>query len=379
MIDLTQYNLSDLSDITLFENSPMAWGMMIVIAIVAFIVMKVLQKIILDRLINLSKKVHVVWPSYALDALKKTHSLAVLVFALYFGSQALELSAEHEIFVSRIVLTVFWFQAGLWMITFVTAWLDNYRNRQMTENPAAVTTLNALGIVIKIFIWLAIFLLILDNFGVDITALIAGLGVGGIAVALAVQNILGDLFASLTIALDKPFVVGDFLIVDDKMGSVENVGLKTTRIRSLSGEQLIFSNSDLLSSRLRNFGRMFRRRVPFVIGVTYQTPREKLKKIPGIIKAAIEAQEKTTFDRSHFQKYGDFSLDFESVYFVEAADYNIYMDINQEINFQIHEEFEKEGIEFAYPTQTLFIESDEGEGDAPKAKPKKASAKKKKA
>ena len=198
----------------------------------------------------------------------------------------------------------------------------------------------------------------LDNLGYNVTALIAGLGVGGVAVALAVQNILGDLFASLSILFDKPFVVGDFLIVDEHMGSVEHVGLKTTRVRSLSGEQLIFSNSDLLKSRLRNYGRMYERRVAFQTGVTYETPREKLKLIPGIMRAAIEAQQKTRFDRSHFAAYGDFSLNFETVYYVLGPDYNLYMDIQQAINLQIHEQFEAAGIEFAYPTQVLHLRGD---------------------
>ena len=165
--------------------------------------------------------------------------------------------------------------------------------------------------------------------------------------------------------LDKPFTIGDFLIIDQHMGSVENIGLKTTRLRSLSGEQLVFSNTDLLKSRIKNYGRMFERRVVFSIGVTYQTPRDKLQRIPGIIRAAVEAQEPVRFDRSHFQSYGDFALQFETVYYVLKPDYNIYMDIQQAINLQIYDAFEQEGIEFAYPTQTLFIEQSGGRAAAP--------------
>jgi small-conductance mechanosensitive channel len=185
--------------------------------------------------------------------------------------------------------------------------------------------------------------------------MIAGLGVGGIAVALAAQNILGDLFASLSIILDKPFVVGDFLIIGDFLGSVEKVGVKTTRLRSLSGEQLIFSNNDLLGSRIRNYGRMFERRVIFSIGVTYQTPADKLRAIPDMLREAVESQQPVRFDRAHFQKYGDFALIFEIVYYVLSADYKQYMDIQQAINLQINEDFEEHGIEFAYPTQTLYV------------------------
>lgn len=229
----------------------------------------------------------------------------------------------------------------------------------MEENPAAVSTINVIALASKIVLWSTVILLGLDNLGINVTALVAGLGIGGVAVALALQNILGDLFASLSIVFDKPFINKDFLIVGDLMGSVEHIGLKTTRIRSLSGEQLIFSNSDLLNSRIRNYGRMFERRVVFSIGVTYQTPREKLKFLPEIIRKAIETKSKTRFDRCHFMKYGDYALMFETVFYVLSPDYNIYMDIQQAIYFEIHERFEQEQIEFAYPTQKIFVTQSE--------------------
>ena len=255
-----------------------------------------------------------------------------------------------------VVIVTALIQMALWALVGLQVAIEEYRKQQLAKDPASVTTLNILNFIGKILIWSIVFLLILDNLGVNITALVAGLGVGGIAVALALQTILGDLFASLSIVLDKPFVVGDFLIVADLMGAVEYVGLKTTRLRSLSGEQLVFSNSDLLNSRIRNYGRMFERRVVFKIGVTYQTPRETLIKIPIIIREAIEQQDMTRFDRSHFMEYGNSALVFESVYYVLGSDYNIYMDIQQAINLRIHERFEEEDIEFAYPTQTLFIQ-----------------------
>jgi len=186
-------------------------------------------------------------------------------------------------------------------------------------------------------------------------------------VALAAQNILGDLFASLSIVLDKPFVVGDFLIVGDFLGSVEKVGVKTTRLRSLSGEQLVFSNNDLLGSRIRNYGRMFERRVLFSIGVIYQTPPDKLRLAATILREAVQAQDKVRFDRAHFKSYGDFALSFEVVYYVLSPDYNVYMDIQQAINLLIYERFAEEQIEFAYPTQTLFVSraDDASSGEEP--------------
>jgi small-conductance mechanosensitive channel len=194
-----------------------------------------------------------------------------------------------------------------------------------------------------------------------VTALVAGLGIGGIAVALAAQNILGDLFASLSITLDRPFVIGDFLAVDGFLGSVEYIGIKSTRLRSLGGEQIVMSNADLLGSRVRNYGRMTERRVVFTIGVVYETPVEVLERIPALIREAIEGQPGTRFDRSHFAKHGGSSLDFETVYYVLSSEYNRYMDVQQAINLRVHREFAARGIEFAYPTQRLLVEQPESQ------------------
>jgi small-conductance mechanosensitive channel len=218
-----------------------------------------------------------------------------------------------------------------------------------------VGSLAVIGFVVRVLIWALVALLTLDNLGIDVTALVAGLGIGGIAVALAVQNILGDLFASLSITFDKPFVVGDFLIVDDFLGSVEYIGIKSTRLRSLSGEQIVLSNADLLKSRIRNYGRMVERRVLFATSVTYETPVEKLERVAPLIREIVQAQPDTRFDRSHFAKHGPSSLDFETVYYVLSADYNRYMDIQQAINLRLHREFARIGIEFAYPVQRIFV------------------------
>ncbi|MCX8093619.1 MAG: mechanosensitive ion channel family protein [Candidatus Goldbacteria bacterium] len=218
-----------------------------------------------------------------------------------------------------------------------------------------IKNLKGVLVVLKVLIWGLGFILILDNLGYKVSTVLAGLGIGGIAVALAAQTIFKDLFSYFIIIFDKPFEVGDFIIVGDLMGTVETIGLKTTRIRSISGEEMIFSNSDLTDSRVKNFKRMYNRRVVFSIGVTYDTPLEKLKQIPGIIKNIIESIKDTKFDRAHFFKYGDFALIYEVVYFVMSSDYNRYMDIQQEINFKIKEEFDRLKIEFAYPTQTVYL------------------------
>jgi small-conductance mechanosensitive channel len=219
--------------------------------------------------------------------------------------------------------------------------------RAMTR--AMLTFIGRLGL------WSLVTLLILDNMGLNVTALVASLGIGGVAVALAAQNILGDLFASLSIALDKPFVLNDFIIVDDLMGTVEHVGLKTTRIRSLSGEQIVLANNDLLKSRIRNYGRMSERRAIFSIGVTYDTPADALEALPGVIRAAIEAQPGVRFDRAHFKGFGVHSLDFEAVYYVLDPGFTTYMDVQQAINLRLVRELHARGIHFALPARMVQL------------------------
>jgi small-conductance mechanosensitive channel len=246
------------------------------------------------------------------------------------------------------------FQAGIWGNGVIAYFLDRQRTLAGTGGGTA-TTFAALGFVARLALWSALVLLGLQNLGVNVTALVAGLGIGGIAVALAVQNILGDLLSSVAIVLDRPFELGDFVIIDDMLGTVEHIGLKTTRIRSLFGEQIVVGNSQLLESRIRNYKRMAERRIVFSLGVTYETPHGLVVRIPGIIREIIEARDGVRFDRAHFQKYGDFALVFEAVYYVLSPDYNRYMDTHQAINLDVLERFQQEGIEFAYPTQTLHI------------------------
>ena len=214
-------------------------------------------------------------------------------------------------------------------------------------------------IIINVVIWALGIVFVIDNLVGDVTTIIAGLGIGGIAIALAAQNILGDLFNYFVILFDRPFEVGDFIIVDDKLGAVEYIGIKTTRIRSLSGEQLIIGNSNLTTSRIHNYKRMFRRRVLFTIDIEYGTPLEVVKEVPGLLRSIVESQQNITFDRAHFAKYADWSLRFEVVYYVTSPDYNVYMDIQQNINFKIYEEFNKRKIGFAFPTQTLTFNLNE--------------------
>ena len=217
----------------------------------------------------------------------------------------------------------------------------------------------------KSVLWVTLAVLAVDNLGFDPTTMIAGLGIGGIAIALAMQNVLGDLIASLSIILDKPFEVGDFIVIDDLSGNVERIGLKTTRLRSLSGEQLVLSNNDLLQSRVKNYKRMKERRVLFTLGVVYETSHEKLVKIPQLVREIISGESKASFGRAHFSGYGDFALNYDIVYFVRTPLFDDYMDVQQNINLEIFRKFAEEGIEFAYPTRKVFVESAGGEPAEP--------------
>lgn len=290
-----------------------------------------------------------------LQAASRTTLPFLLVVAAAAGAMAFGVEGRVAAAVQKVVTIAFFWQAGLWVSTALVAWLDHRRKVTLDEDKAVAGSIGIIRFVARLAVWAMVLLLTLDNLGVDITALVAGLGIGGIAVALALQNVLGDLLASLSIALDQPFVIGDFVIVGEHMGTVEYIGIKSTRLRSLTGEQIVMSNADLLSSRLRNYGRMYERRVVFTLGVTYETPRDKLRRIAPLLREIVEAQDGVRFDRAHFAKYGPYSLDFEIVYHVLSPDFARYMDAQQAINFRIHEAFEALGVEFAYPTQTLRV------------------------
>ena len=338
---------------TFYGNEVRSWLIALAVAAGVLMALWLVEQVFVVRMQRIAKKTETMIDDIVIGSLRKTKLLFLLVVAVFAGSLSLDLEPDvRSILWSGLMIAAF-IQVGVWVSTGLQIWLEHYR--KIEEDGANRTTMNALSFVGRLILWVVVFLLVIDNLGVDVTALVAGMGIGGIAIALAVQNILGDLFASLSIVLDKPFVNGDFIAVGDMAGSVEHVGIKTTRIRSISGEQLVFSNSDLLQSRVRNFGRMEQRRVVFSLGVTYQTPAEKLERIPSLIRAAIETQESVRFDRSHFASYGDSALNFETVYYVESSDYTQHMDILQAVNLRIYRAFEDEGIEFAYPTQTLFV------------------------
>ena len=289
--------------------------------------------------------------------IRRINGLWLLILALGAAAYALDLPPKVERVVESVQLIALFVQLAILASYLFTAWAERHAAALRTRDPAVATAMGTVTVFGRVIIFAIVALLALDNLGFDVTALLAGLGIGGIAIAIASQAVLGDLFASLSIVFDKPFVVGDFIILDNGfMGSVERVGIKTTRLRSLSGEQIVISNSDLLKTRIRNYKQMYERRVVFQVGVTYQTPADKLERIGGMIREIVEALPDVRFDRAHFMAFGDFSLNVEVVYYVGSPDYNLYMERQQAMNLAIYRKFEAEGIEFAYPTQTLFLQ-----------------------
>lgn len=338
-----------------YHNTVQTWIIAVGVTVVVFAALRLLKTLLNRRLVTLSRKTSTEIDDLVADLIRRVKLFFLLSLALYAGSQFLTLPEALKAFLQRLVIITFLLQAVVWGSAVLDFLIQRYRKQKGEEDKAGLTTFSALGFAGRLVLWSVALLLILDNLGVNVTTLIAGLGVGGIAVALALQSVLGDLFASMSIVLDKPFVLDDFIVVDDLMGTVKHIGLKTTRITSLGGEEIVFANSDLLKSRVRNFKKMTERRIVFNIGVTYQTPAEKLEAIPGMIREIIEAQAQTRFDRSHFSQYGDFALIFETVYFMTVPDYAAYMDTQQAINLALFRRFAAEGIEFAYPTQTIFV------------------------
>ncbi len=319
----------------------------------------IVKAIVLRHLKTLSKRTTHDFDDLLHDLLRRLVGPFVYLFtALYFGTLSLALPENfarllHGLFVIVLTLKVAQF------IQEIGAYGIRRWSERAAKDPTSAAMLKNMILVVRFVIWAAALLFIFDNLGVNITAFVASLGIGGVAIALAAQAVLGDAFSSFAIFMDKPFQVGDFIIVGDLLGTVEHVGFKTTRIRSLGGEQLIFSNSDLTSSRIKNYKRMRERRVVFNVGIIYQTPVEKVKALPPMIKRVIEEHQNARFDRAHFLSFGDFALIFETVFYVLSPDYNVYMDLQQSINFRLMEEFEKAGLEFAYPTQQLFVTKSE--------------------
>lgn len=339
----------------LLGNTMRAWLAAAIVAVAVFAALWLLKTLLRRHLSKLAARTETQVDDLLIDLLGRVRPLVLVVLAIFAGSLLLKIPDEKQRILQSAAIVALLLQAAFWGNRLITYWLTHYLERRGEVDAAARTTISTLSFVGRIVLWSLLLLLALDNLGVKVTGLITGLGIGGIAVALAAQEVLKDLFASLTIAMDKPFLIGDYVMVGDLRGTVEYIGIKTTRLRSLTGEQLVFANSDIIATRLRNYGRMERRRVAHNIGLVYQTPPDRVELAVRIIREAVARREGITLDRCHFAAFGDSALVLELVYFVETGDYLTYMENQQAINFEILTRFNAEGIGFAYPTQTIWM------------------------
>jgi small-conductance mechanosensitive channel len=337
-----------LLETVVFGNSLLAWliALLVTLAVMAAVN---LWRWVFGRRLRHIIRTNTFFDEVGVVLVESTAGLIVLLLAAYIGSLVLTFDPAVKVALRTAALIVLLIQVGIWGQALLNRWVARYEEKNRATNAGGVGTTRILSVLARFTLYSLIALLILDALpGVEITALIAGLGIGGVAVALAVQNILSDVFASLSIALDKPFILGDFINVGEQSGTVEHIGLKTTRVRSISGEQLVFSNNDLLNSRLRNFARMEQRRVVFGFRVVYDTPPEQLRAIPGYIRTFVEAQADARFDRASLLRFDDMGLFYEVVYFVAIPDFNRYIVIQDAINLAMIERFAAEGIGFAF-------------------------------
>jgi small-conductance mechanosensitive channel len=337
-----------------YGNTVQQYAIALLIIIGGILFVRIFRSRLLKQIKKWAEKTETKFDDYLIRGIEK-FGLPILVFvAIYSGLSYLVFSEKADKFIDNSMVVVITIYVIRLFSAFIRLALESYIGKQ-EGGLEKLKQLNGIMLMINALIWAVGLLFLFDNLGYNVTTIVAGLGIGGIAIALAAQNILGDLFNYFVIFFDRPFEVGDFITVDDKKGTVEHIGIKTTRLLSVNGEQLAFSNSDLTKSRIHNYKRMERRRVVFSLGVVYSTTHEKLQKIPTIIKDIITNQELATFDRAHFASFGTYSLNFEVVYFIESADYMPYMDTQEAINLKIFKAFDEEKIEFAYPTQTILV------------------------
>ena len=357
-------NIEEIFSRPYLGNSVETWLWALGAAIVLAFVFNLILKRFVRSFAGFAEKTETDLDDLISALVEKTSIVLIIIFSVYAATFFLDLNQQVGEFRKSVVVICLLVQVGFWGGGFIDYYVAKKLAGIGAGSGASITHIKSLGFFVKSVLWVVLVILTIDNLGFDPTTIIAGLGVGGIAVALALQNVLGDLIASLSIILDKPFEVGDYIVIDGMSGDVEHIGLKTTRLRSLSGEQLVLSNNDLLQSRIKNYKRMNTRRILFSLGVVYEASYEDLVKIPGLIKEIIDTEPKAKFGRAHFSSYGDFALNYDIVYFVLTPLFDDYMDIQQNVNLEIFKRFSEEGIEFAYPTRKVFLEStDSASGD----------------
>ncbi len=320
--------------------------------ILVFAILKLFERFILYRMKKLAKKTKNKVDDTIVEFLEHIGLPLYFFVSLYFSVKILNISIQLQKVLDYMLLlfTVYY------SVRAINKVIDYLTKKQVSKNDTDDDSLAIiLSKIVKGIVWIIAFLLVLSNIGVNVLSLVAGIGVGGIAIAFALQRILEDIFSSFSIYFDKPFEVGDFIIIGDDLGVVKKIGLKSTRIQHLQGQEVVVSNRELTSIRVHNYKKMEKRRISFSFGVEYSTPVKKLKKINELVTNAVDKQKLAKLDRVHFKKFGDFSLNYEVVYYLDSKDYNDYMNTQQAINFELVNEFNKNKIEFAFPTQTLYV------------------------
>jgi len=350
--------MQSLQDWLSFWPSMEEWLTALLAAVASFVVLDLGVRFLTRRITALSLRTKGRIDDVIAAALADTKRFLILLLSMLIGLRMLDLTDKAETRLSQALIVVVGVQVAIWLNRAINTWMEKVvdpNTDPALRNRATTTTMVFL---LRVAVMLTVLLMVLDNLGVNITAFVASLGIGGVAIALALQTVLSDLFASLSIGLDKPFEIGDFIIFDDLMGTVEYIGVKTTRLRSLSGEQLIRSNTELLKSAIHNYKRMSERRVVFSFSVRYETPIDQVAQLGGVVRDIITAQAQTRFDRAHFLKFGASSLDFEVVYYVLSPDYNVYMDIQQAINLELMRACAARGVSFAIPSSIMQVASE---------------------
>lgn len=343
-----------------FDFAPYVLALILFIGLTA--IFKVLQMVVLARLHAFSKKTNTDIDDVLIGAIQGIRPWVYTLIALFVALQPFTLPTMIDIGLTAIVLFAVVWQAiemGVCFVDFATKkWLEKDEDGDGLVDPNSATASDMVSLIARIVLWALGSLFVLSNLGIEVTSLIAGLGIGGIAIAFALQGILSDLFASFSIYFDKPFRVGDYIVLGTDAGTVEKIGIKSTRIRTLQGEELVVSNAELTTARVNNFKKLQERRIVMNFGITYETPHDKVKAVIGMVTRIFEATDGARLDRVHFTTFGDSALIYEVVYFVESANYTDYLDIQQKVNFELMDKFAEVEIEFAYPTQTLHIKKE---------------------
>jgi len=361
MFDSFLQYIQPLLQTNIFDIRLQTYLLVIASVVLTFVIIRLIRVVALSRFEAMAKKTQTSIDDTFIQQIESVGFLFYFVLSVYiplFYIQSTENSLPDLFFrtvttITVLVLSFYIAQIAAAFVSHTIGKIIEKRTGKVTEADESVLALLSLGL--KGVVWLIAIIAIFNIFAVDLTGLVAGLGVGGLVVAFAIQNVLADLFSSLSIYIDKPFKPGDFIIVGNMMGTVKKVGIKSTRIASLDGEEIVMSNRQLTDAEIHNYDRMRRRRVAFKIRFPYNTNPKKLAKIPSIIQAIIQSQEKATFDRCHVFEFDSSSINAEIVYYIQSGDYTIFMDTQQAIVLALVGIFAEQKIEFAFPTQTIHL------------------------